>query len=142
MNCESVNKKMYVLKVTTFQLAILHQFNTADKLTTEQIKELTALDEKGEGDTLNIVSFLIIVNLSFITGLVYYLIVSVSFRPELIKQLKPCIENDVLKVISGNGGDLSGNVLLQANDDFVKRGTTVKLVPSNKGILNLSETKM
>jgi hypothetical protein len=97
MNCESVNKKMYVLKVTTFQLAILHQFNTADKLTTEQIKELTALDEK-----------------------------------ELIKQLKPCIENDVLKVISGNGGDLSGNVLLQANDDFVKRGTTVKLVPSNK----------
>ena len=142
MNCESVNKKMYVLKVTTFQLAILHQFNTADKLTTEQIKELTALDEKGKGDTLNIVSFLIIVNLSFIIGLVYYLIVSVSFRPELIKQLKPCIENDVLKVISGNGGDLSGNVLLQANDDFVKRGTTVKLVPSNKGILNLSETKM
>ena len=64
MNCESVNKKMYVLKVTTFQLAILHQFNTADKLTTEQIKELTALDEKGKGDTLNIVSFLIIVNLS------------------------------------------------------------------------------
>jgi cullin 2 len=94
------NRKMYVLKVTTFQLAILHQFNINDKLTTEQIKEQTALDEK-----------------------------------ELMKQLKPCIENDVLKVIEGNkGGDLtSGNILLlAANDDFVKRGTTVKLVPSNK----------
>jgi len=53
-----------------------------------------------------------------------------------MKQLKPCLENDVLKVIGGNkGGDLTcGNIVLVANDDFVKRGTTVKLVPSNKGI--------
>ena len=50
MYCQAAtgtNRKMYVLKVTTFQLAILHQFNINDKLTTEQIKEQTALDEKG-----------------------------------------------------------------------------------------------
>ena len=37
---------MYVLKVMTFQLGILHCFNSADQLTIGQIREETALEMK------------------------------------------------------------------------------------------------
>ena len=39
-------KRMYVLKVMTFQLGILHCFNNADQLTIAEIREETALDMK------------------------------------------------------------------------------------------------
>ena len=39
-------KRMYVLKVMTFQLGILHCFNSADQLTIAQIGEETALEMK------------------------------------------------------------------------------------------------
>ena len=40
-------QKMYVLKVTTFQLGILNSFNEADQLTLSEIRRETALDNKG-----------------------------------------------------------------------------------------------
>ena len=41
-------QKMYVLKVTTFQLGILNSFNEADQLTLSEIRRETALDNKGD----------------------------------------------------------------------------------------------
>ena len=40
-------QKMYVLKVTTFQLGILNSFNEADQLTLSEIRRETALENKG-----------------------------------------------------------------------------------------------
>ena len=40
-------QKMYVLKVTTFQLGILNSFNEADQLTLSEIQRETALENKG-----------------------------------------------------------------------------------------------
>ena len=45
-------QKMYVLKVTTFQLGILNSFNEADQLTLSEIRRETALDNKGLGFTI------------------------------------------------------------------------------------------
>merc|ERR1712021_307741 len=49
---------------------------------------------------------------------------------ELLKNLRPFIENDVLKV--ANGPELTPGALIIANDDFVKRGTTIKLMPTSQ----------
>ena len=52
-----------------------------------------------------------------------------------MKNLRPFIENDVLKV--ANGPELNPETLIIANDDFVKRGTTIKLMPtSQKGFFS------
>jgi len=91
-------QKMYVLKVTTFQLGILNSFNEADQLTLSEIRRETALDNK-----------------------------------ELLKQIKPCVENDILKIVTGQSiNELTDETLFAANDAFMKRGTTVKLVPSSQ----------
>ena len=59
---------------------------------------------------------------------------------ELLKQIKPCVENDILKIVTGQPiNELTDETLFAANDAFMKRGTTVKLVPSSqKGCLILS----
>ena len=57
-----------------------------------------------------------------------------------MKQIKPCVENDILKIVTGQPiNELTDETLFAANDAFMKRGTTVKLVPSSqKGYLILS----
>lgn len=45
-------KRMYVLKVMTFQLGILHCFNSQDQLTIAEIREETALDMKVQNKKL------------------------------------------------------------------------------------------
>ena len=57
-----------------------------------------------------------------------------------MKQIKPCVENDILKIVTGQPiNELTDETLFAANDAFMKRGTTVKLVPSSqKGCLILS----
>ena len=53
-----------------------------------------------------------------------------------MKQIKPCVENDILKIVTGQSiNELTDETLFAANDAFMKRGTTVKLVPSSqKGV--------
>merc|ERR1711917_17451 len=52
---------------------------------------------------------------------------------ELLKQIKPCVENDILKIVTGQSiNELTDETLFAANDAFMKRGTTVKLVPSSQ----------
>ena len=55
--------------------------------------------------------------------------------------MRPCIDNDVLKVsesplnFTASGSELNENTLIIANDDFVKKGITIKLMPtSQKGM--------
>ena len=50
-----------------------------------------------------------------------------------MKQIKPCVENDILKIVTGQSiNELTDETLFAANDAFMKRGTTVKLVPSSQ----------
>ena len=43
------------------------------------------------------------------------------------------MENDILKIVTGQPiNELTDETLFAANDAFMKRGTTVKLVPSSQ----------
>ena len=47
-----------------------------------------------------------------------------------MKQIKPCVDNDVLK--TGVGDLITENTVFTANDEFTKRGTTIRLLPSSQ----------
>ena len=76
--------------------------------------------------------------------MIYFQERKILFFSELLKQIKPCVENDILKIVTGQSiNELTDETLFAANDAFMKRGTTVKLVPSSqKGFYFVFTTKM